>query len=101
MFVIIENKDEVSTITDFVMSCRVAQKMVDLTFLQWCLDYAQQLGNKALNIKLKKTNKNKPLRDLLDSLPANDISTSNDYKLLKISTEEDILDSKVIEILTS
>jgi FkbH-like protein len=101
MFVIIENKDEVSTITDFVMSCRVAQKMADLTFLQWCLDNAQQLGNKALNIKLRKTNKNKPLRDLLDSLPANDISTSNDYKLLKISTEEDILDSKVIEILTS
>lgn len=99
MFVIIENDKNSSTIIDFVMSCRVAQKMADITFLQWCLDYAKLSGNNNLKIKLQKTSKNKPLRDLLASLPFKDISSSSeDFKLLEISINERILDNEIIQI---
>ncbi len=99
MFVIIKNDKNSSTIIDFVMSCRVAQKMADITFLQWCLDYAKLSGKNNLKIKLQKTNKNKPLRDLLASLPFKDISSSSDdFKLLEISINERILDTEIIQI---
>ena len=100
MFVIIENDKNSSTIIDFVMSCRVAQKMADITFLQWCLDYAKLSGNNNLKIKLQKTSKNKPLRDLLASLPFKDVSSSSeDFKLLEISINERILDNEIIQII--
>ena len=96
---IIENDKNSSTIIDFVMSCRVAQKRADITFLQWCLDYARLSGNNNLKIKLQKTSKNKPLRDLLASLPFKDVSSSSeDFKLLEISINERILDNEIIQI---
>jgi len=99
MFAIIENDDDSIKIIDFVMSCRVAQKMADITFLQWCLDCVESMGKNDLFIELKETNKNKPLRDLLDSLPFDKSDNFTEGSmLLHINVRNKLLKKNIIKI---
>ncbi len=99
MFAIIENNEDSIKLIDFVMSCRVAQKMVDITFLQWCLDYLRSMEKDDLFIELKETNKNKPLRDLLDSLPFDKLNPlTKGSVLLQINTQNKLIKKNIIKI---
>ena len=99
MFAIMEDNEDSVKLVDFVMSCRVAQKMADITFLQWCLDYLKASGKDNFFIELKKTTKNKPLRDLLDSLPFNksDLLDEGDI-LLHTNVGNKLIKNNIIDI---
>ena len=99
MFALIENNGNSAKLVDFVMSCRVAQKMADITFLQWCLDYFKALEKNNFYIELKETYKNKPLRDLLDSLPLEKLSSINNGDVIfQTSVENKLIRNNLIKI---
>ena len=54
-------------LTDFVMSCRVAQKKVERAFLNWFI--CRQKDGMVIRINVNKTNRNMPLRDELAKMP--------------------------------
>lgn len=54
---------------DLVISCRVAQKMVERTFIEWLVDRENKKGHRILNAELAKTKRNGPLRSVFESLP--------------------------------
>ena len=54
---------------DLVISCRVAQKMVERTLIEWLAERAKGLGCRVLNAELAKTKRNGPLRSVFESLP--------------------------------
>lgn len=65
-------------LTDFVMSCRVAQKKVERAFLNW---FCNQLAEgSTLRINVNKTNRNMPLRDELAKMPL--VIDSDDDKMI-------------------
>ena len=99
MFALIENNGNSAKLVDFVMSCRVAQKMADITFLQWCLDYFKAQEKNNFYIELKETYKNKPLRDLLDSLSLEKLSSINNGDVIfQTSVENKLISNNLIKI---
>jgi FkbH-like protein len=68
-FAAIDVSGPAPALRDFVLSCRVAQKMVEETFLRWYARRAQQLGADRLQATFVSTARNAPLRDALGTLP--------------------------------
>lgn len=63
-------KDEdIYYLTNFVMSCRVAQKKIERAFFKFIVDKISKNYFKRLNIKCIVTERNKPLRDELKNMP--------------------------------
>jgi len=86
---------------DLVMSCRVAQKMVETTFLYWCASYAKRINKLFLKINLSMTYKNKPLQQCLESLDLITSSSSmDDSKMLIIDLAQEIDIPQIIKIIT-
>ena len=54
---------------DLVISCRVAQKMVERTLIEWLAERAKGKGCGVLKAELAKTKRNGPLRSVFESLP--------------------------------
>lgn len=52
-------------LVDFVMSCRVARKRVEETFLCWYAVRARRRGEKSFRVRMRPTASNGPLRDAL------------------------------------
>lgn len=68
-FVSVREDVKEAVITDFVISCRVAQKMVEHSFIEWLCDYEKKAGRIALIANLVKTKRNGPLVRIFDTLP--------------------------------
>ncbi|MCP4373899.1 MAG: HAD-IIIC family phosphatase [Deltaproteobacteria bacterium] len=54
---------------DFVISCRVAQKMVEHTFFEWLTEYEMKKGRALLKVDLIRTKRNGPLVRVFEDLP--------------------------------
>ena len=54
---------------DLVISCRVAQKMVERTLIEWLAERAKGKGCRVLKAELAKTKRNGPLLSVFESLP--------------------------------
>lgn len=99
MFIAVKDMDKTPTIFEFVMSCRVAQKMTDIAFLRWYADRVKKNGKEVLNVQLKMTEKNKPLQDVLKSLQFKDSrSLGGNMMLLRIPLNKDLKAQDVIKI---
>lgn len=83
--------------TDFVMSCRVAQKKVERAFMNW---FYQSMDNgNVLRIKVNKTNRNMPLRDELAKMPLILDSDREDVICLHtVKGAECFCDDKIIDV---
>ena len=67
-FVALDIGTKEPTLVDFVMSCRVAMKCIDDTFILWLAYQYQLRGATRLLAVLRVTDSNKPLRDALKKL---------------------------------
>ena len=94
-FKIIENGDYL--LTDFVMSCRVAQKKVERAFLNWF--YLSIDNGKVLRINVNKTNRNMPLRDELVKMPLT-IDCDNDEMICMhtVKSADSFCDDQIIDV---
>jgi len=99
MFIAIGDIEKTPTIIEFVMSCRVANKMADIAFLSWYANRAKKNGKDVLNVQLKITEKNKPLRDVLKSFQFKDSRSLGDNRmLLEISLNKESKAQDIIKI---
>lgn len=68
-FASLDERSDEPHLTDLVISCRVAQKMVERTLIEWLAERGKGMGKKAIKVDFIKTKKNGPLRSVFDSLP--------------------------------
>ena len=83
---------------DFVLSCRVAQKRIEHTFLGGLSDYYRKKGCENLYARLIPTKKNTPLRLVFDDLPFVKVPKNNDTVLLQLDLTQKINGRQVIEL---
>ena len=81
---------------DLVISCRVAQKMVERTLIEWLAERAKGKGCRVLKAELAKTKRNGPLRSVFESLPfsieeENEGAVSMQLPLDKMNGRNDII----------
>lgn len=97
-FAAFQINDDVPVLVDFVLSCRVAQKMVELTFIRWYAARQQQHGRQQLQARLRVTSRNAPLRDVLAQLGFECIVSEQDRQLLELRFEGVVEPPDVITI---
>ncbi len=97
-FAAFETGDDGPQLVDFVLSCRVAQKMVEATFLKWYAARQQRLGHSHLLAKLCVTARNAPLREVLDHVGFVRVTAEQDRQLLKLTFTDDLAVPDVISI---
>ncbi len=68
-FAAIDERHDPPVLQDLVLSCRVAQKRVEQTFLEWLAIRELQRGQHTLRADLVKTERNTPLLQVFESLP--------------------------------
>lgn len=79
-FLSINTKGEIPVVTDFVISCRVANRMLEPTVLNYLTG---AFGNK-LRINYKKTDRNGPMFKVIQDLGSNKIDTEeNEYEVFE------------------
>ncbi|MBL6927983.1 MAG: HAD-IIIC family phosphatase [Rhodospirillales bacterium] len=76
-FAAVRLEDDGPVLIDFVMSCRVARKRVEEAFLHWYADRACRRGADRLFVRMRKTDRNGPLRDALSAINLSRIGPKN------------------------
>ena len=93
-----ETSGKIPTLVDFVLSCRVAQKMVEATFLKWYAVRQQNSGYHQLQARLRVTSRNAPLRAVLKELEFACLTEVADQQLLEMQISPDITVPDIITI---
>lgn len=88
-FSIIEKK-EIPIITDFVISCRVANKKVEHAFIR---NLAKKSGNGRIRIRYKKTDRNGPIFKVVTDLNMKLVNNENGFEVYEymFNMEDDIV----------
>ena len=91
---------ETPIVTDFVLSCRVAQKKVEETFLYWYASKAQQNGATSLRALFLPTERNGPLYEVLKNIPFLEIGKSGNgiQKILEFSFDGQVSVPDIVRI---
>jgi len=84
----IVNKAGCPTITDFVISCRIANKTIEHAFLLALAKYYNKQGYSSLNINYKKTNVNGPMFKVVNALNMIVIDTLNDVNVYSLQFDK-------------
>ena len=87
IFMSINISSNIPIIDEFAMSCRAAQKYVDLGLFQWASQHIGVGPKSQIQIKYKDTGKNKPLLDILKNLDTKPIDSGADYNIVEISND--------------
>ena len=85
-------------LVEFVLSCRVAQKMVESTFFLWYARQQQLEGWNHLDAQLIVTPRNAPLREVLSQLSFDCIASEGDRQTLSRKFTETIVVPDVIAV---
>ena len=88
-------------IKDFVLSCRVAQKRLEETFIYWYAKKATMKGVDRLLVDCVLTDRNKPLREVLEKLHFREIAKNEtcytlEFKFGKNINVPDVIDIKEV-----
>lgn len=84
---------------DFVMSCRVAQKMIEQTFI-WYISSIMNEGENLI-INISKTSKNSPLQEAIKNIGLNVVKDEEDFLVLKYSAgrDKEIVNNNIIQVI--
>lgn len=97
-FASVERHDEVPVLRDFVLSCRVAQKRVEETFVYWYARQALDRGANRLRAVLVATDRNQPLRDTLRRMPFEESSADGRTTVLELPLREPLTVPDIIQV---
>ena len=88
------------TLIDFVLSCRVAQKKIEETFIYWFAARAQKKNAMALRALFAPTDRNLPLHQVLKNIPFQEIGEGEEEKeqILEFSFNGEIRIPDIIKI---
>jgi FkbH-like protein len=88
-------KDNEILVTNFVLSCRAAEKKVEETLFDWI---QKKYNNKDIKIKFTKTKKNNPIFNKLEDMRL--IKTKNeDFNIYTLDKKSNLLNENFIEIV--
>lgn len=86
-FSIINKKDNNITITDFVISCRVANKKVEHAFIQEILEQYSLKGYNSILMNYKKTVKNGPIYNVVKDLKMKQVKVIDELETYEYKKE--------------
>lgn len=97
-FVSVDESQQNPMVRDMVLSCRVAQKRVEHTFLEWLANREAERGMKALEAELIRTERNRPLLQVFEDLQFTTIEEQNGRRLVQLPVGELIAESGVVAL---
>jgi FkbH-like protein len=90
-----------TALVDFVVSCRVAQRGVEESFIYWYARRARGRGSRRLRARLVPTGRNRALMDVLSRLPFRPVANEGSTTVLEMSLD-DLVDGphvlRVVEV---
>lgn len=98
-FASVDETQPTPVMTDFVLSCRVAQKKVEHTFLQWLAVREFARGKNMLCAQLVRTDRNKPLLKVFDDLRFVRQAKQNGQDILQLSINPKIAVGNIVTLL--
>lgn len=84
--------------TDFVMSCRVAQKFVERTFYAWLGAHEKKAGRTKLLARFVRTKRNQLLVEVFQQLPFQTVSELSDGSLVSMDLLTPFEPEKVMDV---
>ena len=97
-FASVDEKGEIPLLSDFVISCRVAQKRVEHAFLYWLARRERVCGKSELRAELIKTKKNGPLVGVFRELPFVEAGEGNDRLIFRLPLANPLQSEQIIAI---
>ena len=97
-FSIVELK-EVPIITDFVISCRVANKKVEHTYLMFLAERYKKLSYEKMFMRYKKTVKNGPIFKVVKDLHMSEEKVDLEYEVFSVDLRIPLDDIGVMEVI--
>lgn len=95
-FVRIVEESDAYLVTDFVMSCRVAEKRVEESLFAWFMRHFGE--SKPLRIRVVRTDRNGPIREKFESFGLSIISADDRVCIYEITSSADAIDPRVIRV---
>lgn len=86
-FASLDERCDEPRLVDLVISCRVAQKMVERTLIEWLAERCKGKGKTALIAELVKTKRNGPLRFVFESLPFSVVEETERAVIMRLPFE--------------
>jgi len=97
-FSIIEPGDDFYKIHDFVISCRVAQKMVEHAFITWLSQKMSIEGKKYLIAEYIKTSRNSPILSVFEDISFEKEEIGTNSFLLRLNVRENKLKNDIVSV---
>src|SRR5207248_2720225 len=99
-FCSVDERGAQALVTDFVLSCRVAQKRVEHTLFRWLAERALQEGREVLEADFIRTSRNGVLSTGLSETGFRPVSRDGDRELLALPLDGLMEPDGVIEVLS-
>ncbi len=97
-FIIIDYSKDIPCIIDFVLSCRVANKMVEQAVFNWLKSQLLKEGYDSLLLKFVPSSRNHIVFDVLQEIGFKEIENKTDYKYLKLDLSQKIEYCNIVQI---
>lgn len=98
-FCAVDERGSAPRVTDFVLSCRVAQKRVEHALFRWLGERERARGATRLEADLVRTDRNAALVRVLDELPFEAISSDGPRSLMSWELATPVADEGVVELV--
>lgn len=83
---------------DLVLSCRVAQKRVEHTFVQWLATLEQARGHQTLGAAVVRTERNQPIAQVFDDLRFQSVGQNNGTDFMELPLAGPVLVGEIVRI---
>jgi len=97
-FASVDEAPQNPVLKDFVLSCRVAQKHVEHTFLQWLAVRESAQGKRVLSAELVRTERNKPLLQVFDDLHFRPQAQANGCDVMELILDLTITINDIVKL---
>ena len=97
-FASVDEMGERPTVRDLVLSCRVAQKRVEHSFIQWLACRARAKGSDRLLAAMVITDRNQPIRQVFDDLGFEPVGDREGMKFVQLTLDERIQPSEIVRV---
>ncbi|HKU58924.1 MAG TPA: HAD-IIIC family phosphatase [Gaiellaceae bacterium] len=94
-FVAVDERGDVPSVRDYVLSCRVAQKRVEHAFFGWLAARERNHGAHALRAELVRSGRNRPLERVFHELPFTIVEDDGERALFELDVTIPLADDVV------
>jgi FkbH-like protein len=100
-FARVDNTCDRPILRDLVLSCRVAQKRVEHTFIQWLASVEQARGHQVLAAAAVRTERNQPIVQVFDDLRFHAVGQDKGFDFMELPLDGTLLVGEIVKIQTA